>query len=156
MNVNNPMRVEGWKIDMILDYLSGHPKLTLSYVKLFFLRPNKTFMTLSMDVGIIKKLKHHNRMFLNWKRSLAADFEQEFNLDLLLALDWLKMSWPNVTPTTIKYCFQHVGFKDVPVTEYSLASTHQFRLWSTAEEAGLVSEGLTLFPPIIFENLILE
>ena len=52
------------------------------------------------------------------------------------------MSWDNFTPTTIKHCFQHVGFKDVPITEDTLASTHQFGLWSTAEEAGLVSDGL--------------
>ena len=109
----------------------------------FFLPPNTTSITQPMDAGIIKNLKHHYRRFLIRKRLLAVDFEKKFKLDLLQALDWLKMSWDNVTPTTIKHCFQHVGFKDVPVTEDTLASTHQFGLWSTAEEAGLVSDGLT-------------
>ena len=31
----------------------------------------------------------------------------------------------------------------MPETEDTLASTHQFGLWRTAEEAGLVSDGLT-------------
>ena len=143
MKVNNSMRVEGRKIAMILDNFSGHPNLTLSHVKLFFLPPNTTSMSQPMDAGIIKNLKHHYRRFLIRKRLLAVDFEKEFKLDLLQALDWLKMSWDYVTPTTIKHCFQHVGFKDVPVTEDTLASTHQFGLWSTADEAGLVSDGLT-------------
>ena len=105
MKVNNSMRVEGRKIAMILDIFSGHPNLTLSHVKHFFLPPNTTSMTQPMDAGIIKNLKHHYRRFLIRKRLLAGDFEKEFKLDLLQALDWLKMSWDNVTPTTIKHCF---------------------------------------------------
>ena len=100
-------------------------------------------MTQPMDAGIIKNLKHHYLRFLIRKRLLAVDSEKEFKLDLLQALDLLKMSWDNITPTAIMHCFQHVGFKDVPETEDTLASTHQFGLWRTAEEAGLVSDGLT-------------
>ena len=48
-----------------------------------------------------------------------------------------------MSPLQIKHCFQHVGFKDVLETEDTLASAHQFGLWKTAEEAGLVLDGLT-------------
>ena len=91
MKVNNSMRVEIRKIAIILDNFSGHPNLTLSHVKLFFLPPNTTSMTQPMDAGIIKNLKHHYLRFLIRKRLLAVDFEKEFKLDLLQALDWLKM-----------------------------------------------------------------
>ena len=55
MKVNNSMRVEGRKIAMILENFSGHPNLTLSRVKLFFLPPNTTSMTQPMDAGIINR-----------------------------------------------------------------------------------------------------
>ena len=139
--VNNSMRVQDRKIAMILDNFSGHPKLTLSHVKLFFLPPNTTSMTQPMDAGIIKNLKHHYRRFLIRKRLLAVDSGTGFKLDLLQALDWLKMSWDNVTPATIKHCYQHVGFRDVPDTEDTRAPDTS--LWNSAEEAGLVSDGLS-------------
>ena len=72
---------------------------------------------------------------------MAVDSETGFKLDLLQALDWLKMSWDNVTPITIKYCYQHVGFKDVPATEDTQAPDTS--IWSSVEEAGLVSDGLS-------------
>ena len=50
------------------------------------------------------------------------------------------MSWDNVIPTTIKQCYQHVGFKDFPATEETSPDTS---IWSSAEEAGLVSDGLS-------------
>ncbi|KAI6654504.1 Tigger transposable element-derived protein 4-like [Oopsacas minuta] len=46
-----------------------------------------------------------------------------------------------VTPTTIKHCYQHVGFKDLPATEET--SAPDTSIWSSAEEAGLVSDGLS-------------
>ncbi|KAI6650731.1 hypothetical protein LOD99_7782 [Oopsacas minuta] len=139
--LNNSMRFDDRKIAMILDNVSGHPNLNLSHIKLFFLPPNTTSMTQPMDAGIIKNLKHHYRRFLIRKRLLAVDSETGFKLDLLQALDWLKMSWDNVTPTTIKHCYQHVGFKDLPATEET--SAPDTSIWSSAEEAGLVSDGLS-------------
>ncbi|KAI6648433.1 Tigger transposable element-derived protein 4-like [Oopsacas minuta] len=111
------MRFDDRKIAMILDNFSGHPNLNLSHIKLFFLPPNTTSMTQPMDAGLSKNLKHYYRRFLARKRLLAVDSETGFKLDLLQALDWLKMSWDNVTPTAIKHCYQHVGFKDLPATE---------------------------------------
>ena len=145
--VNNSMRVEDRKIAMILDNFSVHPNLTLSHVKIFFLPPNTTSMTQPMDAGIIKNLKCHYRRFLIRKRLLAVDSETGFKLDLLQALDWLKMSWDNVTPATIKHCYKHVGFKDVPDTEETRAPDTS--LWNSAEEAGLVSDGLS------FDDIVL-
>ncbi|KAI6660591.1 Tigger transposable element-derived protein 4-like [Oopsacas minuta] len=139
--LNNSMRFDDRKIAKILDNFSGHPNLNLSHIKLFFLPPNTTSMTQPMDAGIIKNLKHHYRRFLVRKRLLAVDSETGFKLDLLQALDWLKMSWDNVTPTTIKHCYQHVGFKDLPATEET--SAPDTSIWSSAEEAGLVSDGLS-------------
>ena len=126
--VNNSMRSDDRKIAMILDNFSGHPNLNLSHVKLFFLPPNTTSMTQPMDAGIIKNLKHHYRRFLVRKRLLAVDSETGFKLDLIQALDWLRMSWDNVTPTTIKHCYQHVGFKDFPATEKT--SAPDTSIWS--------------------------
>ena len=131
------------KIALILDNFSGHPNPTLSHVKLFFLPPNTTFMTQPMDAGIIKNLKHHYRRFLVRKRLLALDSEMGFKLDLLQALDWLKVSWDNVTPTIVKHCYQHVGFKDIPATEGS--PEPDTSIWSSVEEAGLVSDGLSFY-----------
>ncbi|KAI6651873.1 Tigger transposable element-derived protein 4-like [Oopsacas minuta] len=123
--LNNSMRFGDRKIVMILDNFSGHPNLNLSHIKLFFLLPNTTSMTQPM----------------RRKRLLAVDSETGFKLDLLQALDWLKMSWDNVTPTTTKHCYQHVGFKDLPATEET--SAPDTSIWSSAEEAGLVSDGLS-------------
>ena len=64
-----------------------------------------------------------------------------FKLDLLQALDWLRMSWDNVTSTTIKQCYQPIGFEDFPDTEET--SAPDTSIWSSAEEAGLVSDGLS-------------
>ena len=58
------------------------------------------------------------------------------------ALDWLRMLWDNVTPTTIKHCSQHVGFKNSPATEET--SAPDTSICSSAEEAGLVSDGYHL------------
>ena len=44
-------------------------------------------------------------------------------------------------PTTIKHSYQHVGFKDFPATEET--SAPDTSIWSSAEEAGLVSDGLS-------------
>ena len=144
--VNNSMRADHSNITMILDNLSGHPKLNLSHVKLFFLQPNTTSMTQPMYAGIIKDLKHHYRRFLVRKRLLTVESETVFKLDLIQALEWLKMSWDKVIPTTIRHCYQHVRFKDLPVAEETLAL--ETPIWSSAEEAGLVSDGLS------FEELV--
>ena len=72
---------------------------------------------------------------------MAVDSETRFKLDLLHALGWLRISWDNLTPTTIKHCYQHVGFKDFPATEET--SAPDTSIWSSAEEAGLVSDGLS-------------
>ena len=97
-------------------------------------------MTQPMDAGIIKNLKHHYRQFLVRKRLLTVESETAFKLDLIQALEWLKMSWNKVTPTTIRHCYQHVGIKDLPVTEETRALDTS--IWSSAEEDGLVSDGL--------------
>ncbi|KAI6661427.1 Tigger transposable element-derived protein 6-like [Oopsacas minuta] len=148
--LNNSMRFDDRKIAMILDNFSGHPNLNLSHIKLFFLPPNTTSMAQPMDAGIIKNLKHHYRGFLVRKRLLAIDSETGFKLDLLQALDWLKMSWDDVTPTTIKHYYQHVGFKDLPATEET--SAPDTSIWSSAEEAGLVSDGLSFEDFVVLDD----
>ncbi|KAI6647708.1 hypothetical protein LOD99_8549 [Oopsacas minuta] len=148
--LNNSMRFDDRKIAMILDNFSGHPNLNLSHIKLFFLPPNTTSMTQPIDSGIIKNLKHHYSRFLVRKRLLAVDSDTGFKLDLLQALDWLKKSWDNVTPTTIKHCYQHVGFKDLPATEET--SAPDTSIWSSAEEAGLVSDGLSFEDFVALDN----
>ena len=137
---NNSMKFGDRKIATILDNFSCHPKLTSSHVKLFILSHNTISITQTMDAGIIKNLNHHYRRVLVRKRLLAVDSETEFKLDLLQALDWLKMSWDNTTPAIIKHCYQHVGFKDELTTEDTTASDTSIR--RSSEEAGLVSGGL--------------
>ena len=148
---NNRMVREGRRmIALILDNFAGHPHLYLSNVSISFLPPNTTSMTLPMDAGIIKNLKHHYWRLLVKRRISCIDSDQECTIALLGAVQWLKTSWQQVTSDTVKNCYRHVGFQpetaaatpneDLPPDKTEQEDTS---LWSAVCDAGLAEEGMS-------------
>ena len=125
------------KIALILDNFSGHPQVALSNVKLFFLPPNTTSIVQPMDAGIIKNLKFHYRQLLVKKRLLCYKMETPFAVNVLHALQWLKIAWESVDAQVIRNCYCHAGFRSVGEEAEEPRLPDFFPLWSNAEGAGL-------------------
>ncbi|XP_062501384.1 tigger transposable element-derived protein 4-like [Corticium candelabrum] len=94
--LNAKMLGQKRKIALILDNFSGHPQVALSNVKVFFLPPNTTSIVQPMDAGIIKNLKFHYRRLLMKKPLLCYETETPFAINVLHALEWLKIAWKSV------------------------------------------------------------
>ena len=101
------------RVAMVVDNCPAHPNIqvTLKTVKLVSLPPNTTSKLQPCDQGIIQNLKVHYRKYLLIKLIVAIEAKEEFSPNLLDALYLIRLSWDNVSPQTIKNCFDHCGFK---------------------------------------------
>ena len=135
--LNAKMLGQKRKIALILDNFSGHPQVGLSNVKVFFLPPNTTSIVQPMDASIIKNLKFHYRRLLMKKRLLCYEMETPFAINVLHALEWLKIARELVDAQVIRNCYCHAGFRRVGEGVEEPRLPHSFLLWSNAEDAGL-------------------
>uniref|UniRef100_A0A915E725 HTH psq-type domain-containing protein n=1 Tax=Ditylenchus dipsaci TaxID=166011 RepID=A0A915E725_9BILA len=63
-----------------------------------------------MDQGNIENLKVHYRRLLFRARLAAMDNKEEYKVNLLQALHFLRRSWQSVKPETLLRCFKKAGF----------------------------------------------
>ena len=92
--------------------------LTLTNIKVQTLPPNTTSKVQPMDAGIISAFKRRNRRF-HLQNALDQDERNELNLykvDQLTAMRWSLVAWSDISATTIRNCFRHIGLMDGPVT----------------------------------------
>ena len=76
-------------------------------------------------------------------------------VDLLQAMEWLKIAWNSVKPETIKNCFGHVGFTEsLQLTGADLPEEIISSKWERIQQAGL-AEDLTFEEfALIDENVL--
>lgn len=107
---NDQLRRKNRKILLLVDNCAAHPKLqNLSHIHLVFLPPNCTSTLQPMDQGVIRCLKAHYRRHFMLRMIKAVDSGEPFSLSLLDSFKLLAQSWEEVTPKTIRNCFQHSG-----------------------------------------------
>lgn len=98
---------EGRDICLILDNCSAHCGIFgLKAIKLEFFPPNTTSKLQPCDQGIIKCFKSYYRRELLLRAISSYDEGKSFSINLLDALDILRISWKTVSSDTIKNCFR--------------------------------------------------
>ena len=88
-----------------------------SNIKIVFLPKNTTSRLQPLDAGIIRNFKVKYRKSLvkyvlsriNANAS-AAEIVQDVNI--LMAILWVQRAWKDVTPSTVKRCFEKCGFRE--------------------------------------------
>jgi len=106
---------------MLLDNFKCHEvQVELPNIDILFLPPNSTSRSQPLDQGIIYNLK----MF--YKKKLVSQYWSTAvkEINLLTAVRLLRDSWNQVTPQTIRNCFQH-----------ALPGVHEVESEDTAVEA---------------------
>ena len=63
-----------------------------------------------MDMGIIANLKVNYKNYLSKSKNLHLENDQQFNVNVLDAMCFLKKSWDDVKTSTIQHCFQKAQF----------------------------------------------
>jgi len=104
------------KVLLYLDNFSGHPNIKLDQITLKFFPPNTTAASQPCDQGIIQNVKVIYRHFLLRHRIASIEKNEEYKVNLLQALHFLRRSWDAVKSETIARCFTKAGFViDSPV-----------------------------------------
>ena len=116
---NNKLVLKSRNVLLIVDNCPAHPKdVDLTNITVKFLPPNTTAKLQPCDQGIIQCLKVHYRHQLLMKTVTAMDSGKDLKITVLDAMQWMKVAWDKVTPTTVANCFRHCSFKiatsDVP------------------------------------------
>ena len=88
-----------------------------SNIKIVFLPKNTTSILQPLDTGIIRNFK-----FKYWKslvkyvlsrindNASATEIVQDVNI--LMAIRWVQRAWKDVTPSTVKWCFEKCRFRE--------------------------------------------
>ena len=88
---------------------------------------------------------------------VAIEAKEGFSPNLLDALYLIRLSWDNVSPQTIKNCFDHCGFKQQDADCDNVAGTSTC-VSETASETQLLdqlrTEGVELSDDITFESFV--
>ena len=112
------MRAQNRKVCLHLNNFSGH---YISYeptnVELIFFKPNLTAWVQPLDAGIIHCFKaHYRRRFC--QEALKRDTTGEadiYSFNLLETLHMAREAWDDVTPETIKNCWNHADIQRDPI-----------------------------------------
>lgn len=106
------MRAKNRHILLLIDNFSGH---YINYeprnIRLEYFEPNLTSVLQPLDAGIIKTFKTKYRGAL-CQRALLLDDAGEadiWKLNLFEAILLAEEAWKQVTPETIKHCWEHCG-----------------------------------------------
>ena len=126
---NETMKSENRHVLLLLDNASSHRvDEPLSNVQVHMLPPNTTAHLQPQDAGIIRSFKAHvnelkNRYYVDKlddlfdssqdeKESFDSSASALFHVDILVAMQWAKQAWEEVTSSTIKNCWRHTGILD--------------------------------------------
>jgi len=140
------MRAQGRKVCLHLDNFSGH---YISYeptnVELMFFKPNLTAWVQPLDAGIIRCFKaHYRRRFCQEALKRDASGEADiYSFNLLEALHMARDAWENVTPETIKNCWNHADIQRDPII-LRIPSTLTQRGWNVIHKFADPPSGMTL------------
>lgn len=113
---NRRVAGKGKNVLLLVDNAPCHANMQLSHTKLIFLPPNTTSKTQPLDAGIIKNFKINYRSaylkhVISQIETVSLDAAVA-NINILQAIEWIKESWNNVSPTTIRNCFHHCHIMD--------------------------------------------
>ena len=124
------MKLQNRNVLLFLDNATSHQESiqkSLTNIKLVFLPKNTTPRLQPLDAGIIRAFKLKYRKLLI-KYVISRVDENMRGPDIIKAVDvlkvigWVKSAWEEVTPDTIKHCFEKCGFP----TEYYAAVSSDF------------------------------
>lgn len=139
-------RKHNQRVLLLLDNCPSHKidGLVLSHVDIHFLPPNTTSKIQPMDAGIIMSFKKHYRhLHIKWILNLVEDGNdiKDLKMDVLQAIQYIIKSWEEITPETIRNCWQHT--KILPPTVNSAYNVRETNI-PTLEELSDSIEALKL------------
>ena len=108
---------KGRKVLLFLDNATSHSNVQLCNVKLKYLPANTTSILQPLDQGIILAMKQKYRKTQLWyiiaqmERSKEKDCSQLLiEINVLMAIYWIKQAWNDIICNTIAKCFKKCGF----------------------------------------------
>ena len=140
------MQAQKRKVCLHLDNFSGH---YISYepmnVELIYLKPNLMAWVQPLDAGIICCFKAHYRQQF-CQEALKRDVSGKadiYSFNLLETLHMARDAWDDVTPETIKNCWNHTGIQRDPII-LRIPSTLTQRGWNIIRAFADSPSGMTL------------
>lgn len=104
--INHYFKLKNKKIVLFLDNCSAHCDKNLSNIKLVFYPPNTSSIIQPLDLGIIKNFKDHFRNFYMNKVVLDSINLKQYQINLLDAIIWAKLSVWKIKKLTVQKCFE--------------------------------------------------
>ena len=118
--LNKKLVFENRKVILFLGNATCHPESMddkLSNIKIVFLPKNTTSRLQPLDAGIIRNFKvKYQKSLVKYvllrinDNAYAAEIVQDLNI--LMAIRWVQRAWKDVTPSTVKRCFEKCGFRE--------------------------------------------
>ena len=97
---------------LIVDNCPAHPRdLRFTNITMKFFPPNTISKLQPCGQEIIRNLKVHYRHQLMRRALWCMENDRAPTVNVLDAMQWLKVAWDKVTPSTIQNCFRHCGFR---------------------------------------------
>ena len=115
--LNRHMHHQNRSIILLCDNATSHISLPLSNIQLVYLPSNTTSHIQPMDPGIIRNFKLHCRKLQTRHYIRCVESEEPLKIDVRTALEMIKTSWSDVTPTTITNCWKHTGIVQPSIPE---------------------------------------
>ena len=133
-SLNRRMVRENRKILLLMDNAPSHiiPD-NMTNVRCEFLPPTTTSHLQPMDAGIINAFKAHYRRYLVRFHIDAIDAGRVTKVEVSDAIRWTKLSWDEVTSSTIVNCWRHTGI--LPVEGESTDRSETSAVSASADES---------------------
>ena len=118
--LNRKLVFENRKVILFLDNATCHPESMddkFSNTKIVFLPKNTSSRLQPLDAGIIRnfKVKYQKSLVkyvLSGINDNASAAEIVQDVSILMAIKWVQQTWKDVTPSTVKQCFEKRGFRE--------------------------------------------
>ena len=122
------MKLQNRNVLLFLDNATSHQESiqkSLTNIKLVFLPKNTTSRLQPLDAGIIRAFKlKYRKLLIKYVISRVDENMRAPDIiktvDILKVIGWVKSAWEEVTPDTIKHCFEECGF---PTEDYAAVSS---------------------------------
>lgn len=116
------------RVLLLLDNCPSHKTdgIVLSNTDVHFLPPNTTSKIQPMDAGIIMSFKRHYRnLHIRWilTRVEEGNDIKDLKMDVLQAIQFIIRSWDELTPETIRNCWNHTKILPIITTDSDATNT---------------------------------
>ena len=140
-SLNRRMVRENRKILLLMDNAPSHiiPE-NMKNVRCEFLPPTTTSHLQPMDAGIINAFKAHYRRYLVRFHIDAIDAGRAPKVEVSDAIRWKKLSWDEVTSSTIVNCWHHTGILPVQPELIDCSEGETSSSASAAETTSVVTQ----------------